>query len=73
VYPNWTRCGVQGGIPTFKVIAKIEDFGAKANDDLDDSDALQKACDAAGARADPLGWAKEHSIWIGLSRSVTTT
>jgi len=48
VYPNWTRCGVQGGIPTVKEAAKIEDFGAKANDDFDDSDALQKACDTAG-------------------------
>ncbi len=48
VYPNWTRCGVQGGIPTVNVVAKIEDFGARANDDLDDSQALQTACEAAG-------------------------
>ncbi|MCU0918027.1 MAG: right-handed parallel beta-helix repeat-containing protein, partial [Planctomycetes bacterium] len=45
---NWTRCGVQGGIPTADVVAKLESFGAVANDDLDDSQALQKACDAAG-------------------------
>ena len=48
VYPNWTHCGVQGGIPTVNVVAKIEDFGARANDDLDDSQALQAACEAAG-------------------------
>jgi hypothetical protein len=39
---------VQGGIPTADVVAKLESFGAVANDDLDDSQALQKACDAAG-------------------------
>jgi hypothetical protein len=48
VYPNWTQCGVQGGIPTVKVVAKIEDFGARANDEVDDAQALQNACDAAG-------------------------
>ncbi len=48
VYPNWTRCGVQGGIPTVDVMTRIEDFGAVADDDRDDSEALQKACDAAG-------------------------
>ena len=48
VYPNWTKCGVQGGIPDVKVVAKIEDFGAKANDNADDSQALAKACRAAG-------------------------
>ncbi len=48
VYPNWTKCGVQGGIPKIKAVASIEDFGAKANDDADDSEALAKACQAAG-------------------------
>jgi len=50
VYPNWTKCGVQGGIPDVKVVAKIEDFGAKADDDTDDSEALAKACRAAGTK-----------------------
>ncbi|MBN2592002.1 MAG: right-handed parallel beta-helix repeat-containing protein [Sedimentisphaerales bacterium] len=50
VYPNWTKCGVQGGIPEVKTVASIEDFGAKANDDADDSEALAKACDAAGKK-----------------------
>ena len=48
VYPNWTKCGVQGGIPKIKAVASIEDFGAKADDDADDSEALAKACEAAG-------------------------
>jgi len=48
VYPNWTKCGVQGGIPEVKVVARIEDFGAKADDNTDDSQALAKACRAAG-------------------------
>jgi hypothetical protein len=43
VYPNWTRCGVQGGIPSVKAFASIEKFGGKANDNLDDSAALDKA------------------------------
>ncbi|MHC4596979.1 MAG: glycosyl hydrolase family 28-related protein, partial [Planctomycetota bacterium] len=48
VYPNWTKCGVQGGIPKTKAFASIEDFGAKADDNADDSEALAKACEAAG-------------------------
>jgi len=48
VYPNWTKCGVQGGIPETKAVVSIKDFGAKANDDIDDSRALAKACEAAG-------------------------
>jgi hypothetical protein len=48
VYPNWTQCGVQGGIPTVKVVSRIEDFGGRANDDQDDAPALQAACAAAG-------------------------
>ena len=48
MYPNWTKCGVQGGIPNIKAVASIEDFGAKADDDADDSEALAKACEAAG-------------------------
>jgi len=48
VYPDWTKCGVQGGIPEVKAVVSIEDFGAKANDQIDDSEALAKACLAAG-------------------------
>ncbi|MCY3018672.1 MAG: right-handed parallel beta-helix repeat-containing protein [Planctomycetota bacterium] len=50
VYPNWTRCGVQGGIPAVKDSARIEDFGGNANDDKDDSAALDQACAAVGAK-----------------------
>ena len=48
VYPNWTKCGVQGGIPSIDTLIKIEKFGGKANDNLDDSAALDRACQAAG-------------------------
>jgi len=48
VYPNWTKCGVQGGIPEVKTVTTIEQFGGKADDDADDSEALAKACQAAG-------------------------
>jgi hypothetical protein len=50
VYPNWTRCGVQGGIPEVGVAVRIEEFGAKANDGNDDSEALAQACAAAGEK-----------------------
>jgi hypothetical protein len=48
VYPNWTRCGVQGGIRDVKPFATIEKHGGRANDEADDADALEKACEAAG-------------------------
>ncbi len=48
VYPNWTKCGVQGGIPEVEAFTRIEDFGGKADDDADDSEALTSACQAAG-------------------------
>ena len=48
VYPNWTKCGVRGGIPQVEAVVSIEDFGAKPDDDTGDSEALEKACEAAG-------------------------
>ena len=48
VYPNWTRAGVQGGIPEVPVVADIVDFGGVPDDDADDADALDAACRAAG-------------------------
>ncbi len=48
VYPDWTRAGVQGGIPDVPVVARIEDFGAIPDDDLDDADALEAACRHVG-------------------------
>ena len=50
VYPNWTRCGVPGGIPKVAVGARIEAFGGKANDGVDDSAALDRACRAVGGK-----------------------
>ncbi len=45
VYPDWTRAGVQGGIPSLKGVrsVKIEDFGALPDDGKDDSAAFEKA------------------------------
>ena len=48
VYPNWTKTGVQGGIPQVEQFVDIETFGGKADDEADDSEALQAACEAAG-------------------------
>ncbi len=48
VYPNWTKCGVQGGIPEIEAVTSIEKFGGKPNENIDDSQALSKACEAAG-------------------------
>jgi hypothetical protein len=48
VYPNWTKCGVQGGIPTVKAVCTVEQFGAKADDEGDDSAAIAAACESAG-------------------------
>ena len=48
VYPNWTKCGVQGGIPEVEAVTSIEKFGGKSGDNIDDSQALSKACEATG-------------------------
>jgi len=50
VYPNWTQVGVLGGIPPVATVCHIEQFGGKPDDGLDDSEALRKACIAAGQR-----------------------
>lgn len=49
VYPNWTRVGVDGGIPEVAAVATIEQFGGRADDGLDDSAALAAACAQVGA------------------------
>jgi hypothetical protein len=48
VYPDFSRAGVPGGIPNVPVKARAEQFGAVANDDQDDSAAVQKAVDSLG-------------------------
>ena len=44
VYPNWSRCGVEGGIPVVADGVNIRDFGGIADDGLDDQSALKAAC-----------------------------
>ncbi len=48
VYPDWTRAGVQGGIPDVPTVARIEDFGARPDDGADDSAALAEAVESVG-------------------------
>lgn len=50
VYPNWTKCGIQGGIPQVETVVSVADFGAIPDDDIDDAEALEKACEAAGKK-----------------------
>jgi hypothetical protein len=50
VYPDWSRAGIPGGIPTVAAAARIEDYGGVAGDDKDDSGALLAACQAAAAK-----------------------
>ena len=54
VYPDWRYAGVPGGIPVVPVTAKIEEFGAIANDDKDDSDALEKGAAFVGEKGGAL-------------------
>lgn len=49
-YPDWRYAGVPGGIPRVPVVAKIEDFGGRADDGGDDSTALQKGAEAVGRK-----------------------
>ena len=50
VYPDWTYAGVPGGIPDVAVRARAADFGAGADDDRDDSGALERAAEDAAAQ-----------------------
>ncbi len=66
VYPNWTRTGVQGGIPRIESTATIEAFGGRAGDARDDSDALKRACQSVGTKgggAVLLGEGTYHLDW----------
>lgn len=51
VYPNWTKCGREGGIPDIKDGVNIRDFGGIADDDKDDSAALAAAIEASDGGA----------------------
>jgi hypothetical protein len=68
VYPNWTKCGVQGGVSNAKVMLSVEDFGAKSDDDADDSDALAKACEAAGKRGGGAILLSEGTYYLDSTR-----
>ena len=48
VYPDFSRVGVPGGISDVPIKARAEDFGAVANDDEDDSAAVQRAVESLG-------------------------
>lgn len=50
VYPDWTCVGVPGGIPSAPVVARIEEFGGRADDERDDADALERGAEAVGRR-----------------------
>jgi len=50
VYPNWTKCGVQGGIPQVAPAARIAEFGGRPDDEADDAAALDKACRSVGEK-----------------------
>lgn len=50
VYPNWTRTGVQGGIPKVKEVVKLDDFGVSPNSGKDIAGALEKAVQTASAK-----------------------
>lgn len=47
VYPDWRYAGIEGGIPRVADKVRIDQFGAKADDDRDDSEALKAAAEAA--------------------------
>lgn len=50
VYPDWHYAGKPGGIPRVRTVTTIEAFGARANDNLDDSTALERAAEVIGQR-----------------------
>ncbi|MBN2581365.1 MAG: right-handed parallel beta-helix repeat-containing protein [Pirellulales bacterium] len=50
VYPDWHYAGMSGGIPEAPARATIESFGGKADDDRDNSPALEAAARAVGQR-----------------------
>jgi hypothetical protein len=47
VYPNWLEVGIDGGIPYVADTFSAADFGAKPDDPIADSAAIQAALDAA--------------------------
>jgi len=50
VYPDWRYAGVPGGIPSAPERAHIQEFGGKADDDEDDSRALEEGAKMVAQR-----------------------
>ncbi|MBC8874811.1 MAG: right-handed parallel beta-helix repeat-containing protein [Planctomycetes bacterium] len=50
VYPDWRFAGVPGGIPEVPECARIDEFGGKADDGLDDSQALESGAQTVARR-----------------------
>jgi hypothetical protein len=50
VYPDWSRAGLQNTAAPPATTVKIEDFGARANDDSDAAPALDRACRVVGEK-----------------------
>ena len=70
VYPNWTKCGVQGGIPDVKAVTSIDEFGGKSGDNVDDSQALSKACEAIGKKGGGAVLLGEGTYYLDLPVTV---
>ncbi len=60
VYPNWSRAGVQGGIPDLKgaKTVRIEDFGGLPDDKKGDAEAIEKAVASLGAKGGVVQFGK---------------
>jgi len=70
VYPNWTKCGVQGGIPDVKAVTSIDEFGGKSGDNADDSQALSEACEAVGNKGGGAVLLGEGTYYLDLPVTV---
>ncbi|MEM7626078.1 MAG: glycosyl hydrolase family 28-related protein [Planctomycetota bacterium] len=53
VYPDFSMAGIPGGIPNTPNAVRAEDFGAVADDGLDDAAAIQAAADAVAKTGKP--------------------
>jgi len=74
--PDFSFAGYQCGekpLPTLKVVTNVKDFGAKADDEIDDTEAFKKAIEAAkeGAILIPEGrYLLSDILWIKKSNLV---
>jgi hypothetical protein len=50
VYPDWRYAGIPGGNPKVAVKAKADAYGAKPDDDKDDSDAIERGLNDVGKK-----------------------